>query len=79
MPSNIENANISALKLGTATVTKGYIGHQEVYPNTREIQSAVFTNTSLANNATSFTVFPKTPIVSNLSETFKTPFLEINP
>jgi len=53
MPSNIEHANISALKLGTATVTKGYIGHEEVYPNTREIQSAAFTNTSLANNATS--------------------------
>ena len=46
MPSNIENANISALKLGTVDVTKGYIGHQEVYPNTREIQSAAWTDTS---------------------------------
>jgi hypothetical protein len=55
MPSNIEHANISALKLGTATVTKGYIGHEEVYPNTRELQSAAFTNTSLANTATSNT------------------------
>jgi len=51
MPSNIENANISAIKLGTADVTKGYIGHEEVYPNTREIQSAVFTDTSTLANS----------------------------
>ena len=46
MPSNIEHANISALKLGTADVTKGYIGHEQVYPNTRQITSGVFTDTS---------------------------------
>ena len=46
MPSNIEHENISAIKLGTVDMTKGYIGHQEVYPNTREIQSAVWTSTS---------------------------------
>lgn len=46
MPSNIENANISAIKLGTADVVKGYIGHDEVYPNTRTITSAAFTDTS---------------------------------
>ncbi len=49
MPSNIENANISAIKLGTADVTKGYIGHEEVYPNTRELQTAVWTDTSTLN------------------------------
>ena len=46
MPSNIEHANISALKLGTADVTKGYIGHEQVYPNTKQITSGVFTDTS---------------------------------
>ena len=46
MPSNIENANISAIKLGAVDMTKGYIGHEEVYPNTREITSAAFTDTS---------------------------------
>jgi len=51
MPSNIENANISALKLGTATVTKGYIGHEEVYPNTKEVTGAVFTDTSTLANS----------------------------
>ena len=51
MPSNIENANISAIKLGTVDMTKGYIGHEEVYPNTREIQSAAFTSTSTLANS----------------------------
>ena len=51
MPSNIENANISAIKLGTVDMTKGYIGHQEVYPNTREIQSAAWTSTSTMSNS----------------------------
>tara|TARA_E500000081_G_scaffold116933_1_gene120392 strand:+ start:167 stop:1075 length:909 start_codon:yes stop_codon:yes gene_type:complete len=50
MPSNIEHANISALKLGTADVTKGYIGHEEVYPNTKEIQSIAFADTSTVPN-----------------------------
>ena len=51
MPSNIENANISAIKLGIVDVTKGYIGHEEVYPNTREIQSFAFADTSTVSNA----------------------------
>ena len=55
MPSNIAHENISAIKLGTVDMTKGYIGTEEVYPNSREIQSAAFTNTSLANTATSNT------------------------
>lgn len=46
MPSNIEHENISAIKLGIVDMTKGYIGHNEVYPNSREIQSAAFTSTS---------------------------------
>jgi hypothetical protein len=55
MPSNIEHENISAIKLGIVDMTKGYIGHEEVYPNSREIQSAAFTSTSLPNTATSNT------------------------
>ena len=46
MPSNIQHENISAAKLGIETISKGYIGHNEVYPNTREIQSAAYTSTS---------------------------------
>ena len=46
MPSNIQHENISAAKLGIETISKGYIGHNEVYPNTREIQTAAWTDTS---------------------------------
>lgn len=51
MPSNIEHANISAIKLGIVDMTKGYIGHEEVYPNTKEIQSFAFADTSTVSNA----------------------------
>jgi hypothetical protein len=51
MPSNIQHENISAAKLGIETISKGYIGHNEVYPNTREIQSAAYTNTSTLSNS----------------------------
>ena len=51
MPSNIENANISALKLGTVDVIKGYIGAEEVYPNARTIASAAFTDTSTLSSS----------------------------
>ena len=51
MPSNIEHENISAIKLGIVDMTRGYIGNQEVYPNTRSVTSAAFTNTSTLSNA----------------------------
>ncbi len=51
MPSNIQHENISDAKLGIETISKGYIGHNEVYPNTREIQSAAFTSTSTLANS----------------------------
>ena len=46
MPTNIQNANISAAKLGISNVSKIFIGHKEAFPNTFEIQSAAFTDTS---------------------------------
>lgn len=51
MPSNIEHANISAIKLGTTDVVASYIGHDQVYPNSREIQSAAYTSTSTLSNS----------------------------
>ena len=51
MPTNIQHENISAIKLGIVDMTKGYIGHQETYPNTRELQTAVWTDTSTLNKA----------------------------
>lgn len=57
MPSNIQHENISAAKLGIETISKGYIGHEEVYPNTREIQSATFTSTSTLSNTGGTRIF----------------------
>ena len=51
MPSNFQHESISAIKLGIVDVTRGYIGHEEVYPNAREISSAAFTDTSTFSNA----------------------------
>ena len=51
MPSNIEHENISAIKLGTTDMTNGYIGHEQIYPNSREIQSGAFTSTSTMSNS----------------------------
>lgn len=46
MPSNIQHENISVAKLGIETISKGYIGHDQVYPNSTVIQSAAYTDTS---------------------------------
>ncbi len=51
MPSNFQHESISAIKLGIVDVTRGYIGHEEVYPNARVISSAAFTDTSTLSNA----------------------------
>lgn len=46
MPSNIQNAPIEDIKLGINTVSKAYIGNEQVYPNQRVLTDAVYTNTS---------------------------------
>lgn len=46
MPINIQNEAASALKVGHESVSSGYIGHEQVYPNSVTIQSFVFTDTS---------------------------------
>ena len=51
MPLNNENVNISDIKLGIESINAGYIGHTIVYPNVREIVSAVFTDTSTLDAA----------------------------
>ena len=57
MPINIQNANISAAKLGISNVSKIFIGHNEIFPSTKEIQSAVFTDTSNLSYAGGTRVF----------------------
>lgn len=46
MPTNIQNANISAAKLGISNVSKIFAGHNQIFPNTFQIQSAAYTDTS---------------------------------
>lgn len=57
MPINIQNANISAAKLGISNVSKIFVGHNEIFPNTKEIQSALFTDTSSLSYAGGTKVF----------------------
>lgn len=46
MPSNIQNVPIEDIKLGINTVSKAYIGNEQVYPNQRVLTNAVYTDTS---------------------------------
>ena len=47
MPTNLGHDAISALKVGHENVTAGYIGNQQIFPNSTTIQSAAFTDTSV--------------------------------
>lgn len=51
MPSNIQHAPIEDIKLGINTVSKAYIGHEQAYPNQRELTDAVYTSTSTVANS----------------------------
>ena len=46
MPTNLGHEAISALKVGHENVTAGYIGNQQIFPNSVTIQSAAYTDTS---------------------------------
>ena len=50
MPSNIQHEPIEDIKLGINTVSKGYIGHEQIYPNSRALASAAYTDTSAVNS-----------------------------
>ncbi len=49
MPLNNQHVNIADIKLGIESIAASYAGHTIVYPNTREIVSAAFTDTSTLN------------------------------
>ena len=51
MPTNLGHEAISALKVGHSNVTAAYAGHQQIFPNTTEIQSAAFTTAGGISNA----------------------------
>lgn len=46
MPCNIQHAPIENIKLGINTVSKAYVGNEQVYPNQRVLTDAVYTDTS---------------------------------
>jgi len=46
MPLNNQHVNIADIKLGIESIAASYAGHTIVYPNTREIVGAAFTDTS---------------------------------
>ena len=50
MPSNIQHEPIEDIKLGINTVSKGYIGHEQIYPNSRALASAAYTDTSAVSS-----------------------------
>ena len=51
MPSNIANENISDIKIGTTSIDSIYQGINQVFPNTRQISSLAFTDTSSLTNS----------------------------
>lgn len=48
MPTNIGHEALTGLKVGHQNVSAGYLGHQQVFPNSAQITSAVFTDTTNA-------------------------------
>lgn len=51
MPSNIQHEPIEDIKLGINTVSKAYIGHEQIYPNQRALANAVYTDTSTVDSS----------------------------
>ena len=51
MPSNIANENITDIKIGTTSIDSIYQGINQVFPNTRQISSLAFTDTSSLTNS----------------------------
>ncbi len=58
MPTNIGDAPLDDLKIGQAAVSKGYVGINQIFPNTTEITAAAFDNANVTNAAqnTDYTV-----------------------
>lgn len=57
MPTNLGHEAISALKVGHSSATAAYVGHQQIFPNTTEIQSAAFTSTAGMSNVGGSRIF----------------------
>lgn len=59
MPTNVGSEALSALKVGESTVSKAYIGHNQIFPNSTEITALQMVSAHSANFNTSSTgAFP---------------------
>ena len=49
MPINLFNNPLSSIKLGASDILKGYIGNNQIFPNSAEIKGAAFASSNIAN------------------------------
>ena len=62
MPTNVGSEALSALKVGESTVSKAYVGHNQIFPNSTEITALQMVSAHSANFNTSSTgAFPNGP------------------
>lgn len=60
MPTNVGSEALSALKVGESTVSKAYIGHNQIFPNSAEITSLDLYRANSSNFSGTLTSFPNT-------------------
>ncbi len=58
MPTNVGSEALSALKVGESTVSKAYIGYNQIFPNSTEITSLDLYRANSSNFSGSLTSFP---------------------
>lgn len=60
MPTNVGSEALSALKVGESTVSKAYVGHNQIFPNSTEITSLDLYSANSSNFSGTLTSFPNT-------------------
>ena len=58
MPTNVGSEALSALKVGESTVSKAYVGHNQIFPNSTEITSLDLYRANSSNFSGTLTSFP---------------------
>ena len=60
MPTNVGSEALSALKVGESTVSKAYVGHNQIFPNSTEITSLDLYRANSSNFGGTLNSFPST-------------------
>ena len=60
MPTNVGSEALSALKVGESTVSKAYVGHNQIFPNSTEITSLNLYRANSSNFSGTLNSFPST-------------------